>query len=558
MKRTAIAFCFLIGLFAAPVSAQTIVDINNPMWSGTPSNSYSYVYSPTWYYYYDASNLEIIYTASELIAAGAPAGGGKIQAIAMHGYTMGSYINVLDELIIKVSHTQQNNWQVPVTRSNEIVARSGQWTIPNISSGNRQYVRFEFDQPFEWDGSSNVIIHFCMYMGNMVYSNNQTWHNVMYARYGYVNYPPTYNQSEYRTRYRYHWAYYGPANQDYCQAPGTGQGYYGPYATFVRPDMRFEICDGEDPVYASSSPGLQYLPGTLPVDWSLGHPTESFTATVTISLYTPADVFVTSQSFTLPINANSHSGTYNLPLNGVPPGYYRLEVRFNALDECDNMSDFDVNRAVMILEPGSTPCEVWPGDANRDGVVNYGDRAGLNKYIHDAMLNPMWLTGPARYRADVDVNPLTYLQWEAQYGVPWSTPDGCHMDTDGNGVINNFDYIAIKMNWSRVQGNLQPTKSPAFDGVGTFAMDQNYPNPFNPTTSIRYSAPERSHVTLTVTDMLGRTVSTLVNGTVEAGVHTATFDAADLTTGNYMATIRMAGAESDLSFSKSIKMVLNK
>jgi hypothetical protein len=417
-------------------------------------------------------------------------------------------------------------------------------------------IRMEFDQPFEWDGSSNVIIHFCMHTPNLTYSNNQSWHNAMYARYGYVVYPPTYNQSEYRTRYRYHFPWNGPANQDYCQNPGGTQ-HYGPYVTFVRPDMRFEICDGENSVYAASAPGLQYLPGNLPVSWELGHPVENFLATITVSLYTPANVYVTSQNFELPINADFHTGTYNLPLTGVQPGYYRLEVRFNSLDECGNMVDFVVNRAVMILNPGSTPCEVWPGDVNRDGVVNYGDRAALNVYIHDAMLNPTWLTGPARYRADVDVNPLTYLQWEAQYGVPWSTTDGCYMDTDGNGVINNFDYIAIKLNWSRVQGAIQP-KAGDVPGIRNFAMDQNYPNPFNPTTSIRYSAPETSHVTLTVTDMLGRTVATLVDGTVDSGVHTVSFDGANLTSGNYMATIRMVGVDSELGFSKTIKMVLNK
>ena len=92
----------------------------------------------------------------------------------------------------------------------------------------------------------------------------------------------------------------------------------------------------------------------------------------------------------------------------------------------------------------------------------------------------------------------------------------------------------------------------------SFDMDQNYPNPFNPTTSIRYSAPERSQVRLAVFDATGRTVAVLVDGTIDAGVHTVNFDAGALASVQYIATISMVGAESGLSFSKTITMTLQK
>ena len=66
-----------------------------------------------------------------------------------------------------------------------------------------------------------------------------------------------------------------------------------------------------------------------------------------------------------------------------------------------------------------------------------------------------------------------------------------------------------------------------------YALRQNYPNPFNPTTTIAYELPQASHVTVTVYDMLGRQVSVVVDGTLEAGFHEVRFDASGLSSGLY-------------------------
>jgi hypothetical protein len=79
---------------------------------------------------------------------------------------------------------------------------------------------------------------------------------------------------------------------------------------------------------------------------------------------------------------------------------------------------------------------------------------------------------------------------------------------------------------------------PVSESPSGFALSQNYPNPFNPSTRISFSIPQAGEVTLKVYDMLGREVATLVNGTMAAGTHYATFDASGMSSGIYLYELR--------------------
>jgi hypothetical protein len=89
--------------------------------------------------------------------------------------------------------------------------------------------------------------------------------------------------------------------------------------------------------------------------------------------------------------------------------------------------------------------------------------------------------------------------------------------------------------WS-VFRTVQSTTSVAGSTAGVpenVGLEQNYPNPFNPTTKIIFKVRDRESVRLTVFDILGREVTTLVDEKVEGGEHTIEWNAGKLSSGVY-------------------------
>ena len=67
-----------------------------------------------------------------------------------------------------------------------------------------------------------------------------------------------------------------------------------------------------------------------------------------------------------------------------------------------------------------------------------------------------------------------------------------------------------------------------------YSLEQNYPNPFNPSTTIKYSIKENGFVKLSVFNLLGEEVTTLVNTEQKAGRYEIEFSASKLSSGVYL------------------------
>ncbi len=148
--------------------------------------------------------------------------------------------------------------------------------------------------------------------------------------------------------------------------------------------------------------------------------------------------------------------------------------------------------------------------------------------------------------------------------------------TDNTVIINKFGFATIKYKLRAVDIINQPsqyfTNTKTYTGEGlwkqmaesipvSFSLQGNYPNPFNPITRIRIGLPEISSVTITIYDLMGREVKTLISKTENAGFKNVMWDSKDkngrpVSSGMYFFRIDAISKESDKEFHETKKMVL--
>jgi hypothetical protein len=105
--------------------------------------------------------------------------------------------------------------------------------------------------------------------------------------------------------------------------------------------------------------------------------------------------------------------------------------------------------------------------------------------------------------------------------------------TSGDSVQKTSTFFFVISTWNPyevviMKASIQAVTTadvslPGPSGPFTFDLQQNYPNPFNPSTVVSYQLPADSDVRLSVYDLLGHVVATIVNGRQMAGAHTVRF-----------------------------------
>ncbi len=131
-------------------------------------------------------------------------------------------------------------------------------------------------------------------------------------------------------------------------------------------------------------------------------------------------------------------------------------------------------------------------------------------------------------------------------GVPFGTYNIQINGTEPGGVRNHLrTYQLVVSPLVGISGNENTTPV-------KYSLEQNYPNPFNPATTINYSVEKTGFVKLTVYDVTGKEVQTLVSANMNAGAYSINFDASKLNSGMYFYKLESG------SFSEVRKMMLIK
>lgn len=194
---------------------------------------------------------------------------------------------------------------------------------------------------------------------------------------------------------------------------------------------------------------------------------------------------------------------------------------------------------------------------NREGVSTFFAISN-SAYIYNGVSEAMkyaFLT----HGFDDTASTTAYDQSYCIATGPFNVPPGDSV-TAAFAIIGGADGASLVASASAARARYQMT--PVEDDntpilPTTYQLNQNYPNPFNPETQINYSLPRSGKVTLTIFNLLGQRIATLVDREQPAGNHTAFWDGATeggepVASGVYFYRLKSAG------FSQVRKMILLK
>ena len=146
---------------------------------------------------------------------------------------------------------------------------------------------------------------------------------------------------------------------------------------------------------------------------------------------------------------------------------------------------------------------------------------------------------------NIDIDPLFNNVAEGDFSLIESSP--CvdrgipFYVLDGDTIINLSDSV-----YNSSAPDLGAIESEFIASIGSkevlpveLSLHQNYPNPFNPITTIQYALPQRSDVQITIYDLLGRLVTSLISETQAAGYRSIQWDATNVASGMYFYQIRV-------------------
>jgi len=438
---------------------------------------------------------------------------------------------------------------------------AGKATNPNPATGATN-VDINLSQ-VSWTNGAGVTQIDVWFEGSLVYSGAPvtTW-----------NITPT--PLEYNTTY--HWKV--DSKNDTC----TTYGDNWTFTTMQNPNL-VEWCD----YFASLSNWTVVGPNGM-TNWSASNTmTAGGTPPEMYMSWSPSFVGLsTCRSVVIPDFPNNVSVDYYfrfyLDWYADPSGVVTVGITYDGGSTVNNLYTVsDPTGSVGPLEVSGSFMTPASGSENLQIEVAYnGDSFNINWIAFDDMcldyVVPVELTSftAKAYANEVQLSWITATETNNQGFEVQRSKDGEFQTiafVSGNGTTTETHAYAYTDKDVNAGSYSYRLKQVDFDGTfeyskvvevevsvpTVFALEQNYPNPFNPSTTINFSLPVDSKVSLKVFDVLGQEVANLVNGNLVAGLHKVNFNASALNSGVYMYRIEATG-NNGTNFTSVKKMILTK
>ncbi len=230
-------------------------------------------------------------------------------------------------------------------------------------------------------------------------------------------------------------------------------------------------------------------------------------------------------------------------VSGIPPGSTSPVTPFNYIHYTGwgTLKGVKGNKTDMPLVYFWARAE----DRNEPGSNGMNDGAGKDRLFVHVYANQANPNGSTLILLDIDGNPATVDPFTISTGNLQLHISSCD---DPPAAFADLGAASEK------EVNAAPV---------AYALHANYPNPFNPSTYISYDIPELSNVRLSVFNMLGQEVATLVDGIVEPGRQTVEWNAGNdngisLPSGVYIYRMQANSVNSGNGFQTIKKMMLMK
>jgi hypothetical protein len=183
-----------------------------------------------------------------------------------------------------------------------------------------------------------------------------------------------------------------------------------------------------------------------------------------------------------------------------------------------------------------TSKSVGSGVSNSTGNLYYGFSLVASEAPFKGIIDEVRIWNVARTESEIQSTMNQTLNgneagligyWKFDEGTGTVTRDATSSHNDG--TINGAAWV--------ISGVL-PVEHTIDNIPKEFSLEQNYPNPFNPVTTIQYSIPKRSNITLKVYDVLGNEVATLIDEYRNAGFYEIEINGSNLSSGVYFYRIQ--------------------